>query len=210
VLENPSPDPTRGAWTPKGRIYAPDADFWAIDATVLEHEGARYLVWSGRPDAAVQDQNLYIARMTSPWTLAPGAVLLSKPELAWERQGPVNEGPEALKGPGGRVFLVYSAAGCWTDDYSLGLLSLKPGGDPMKPGDWTKSTSPVFSKSPERGVYGPGHNSFFKSPDGKEDWIVYHANSRSGQGCGEKRTVRMQRFTWGPDGTPDFGAPSGE
>ena len=25
------------------------------------------------------------------------------------------------------------------------------------------------------GVFGPGHNSFVKSPDGREDWIVYHA-----------------------------------
>jgi GH43 family beta-xylosidase len=53
-------------------------------------------------------------------------------------------------------------------------------------------------------VFGPGHCSFVKSPDGKEDWIVYHAHI--GQGT-SKRNVRIQRFTWNADGSPNFGAP---
>jgi GH43 family beta-xylosidase len=52
-----------------------------------------------------------------------------------------------------------------------------------------------------------GHNSFFKSPDGTEDWILYHANSEPGQGCGRHRSPRAQKFTWKPDDTPDFGEP---
>jgi len=35
----------------------------------------------------------------------------------------------------------------------------------------------VFQRSNTNGVYGPGHNGFFKSPDGTEDWIVYQANA---------------------------------
>jgi GH43 family beta-xylosidase len=38
----------------------------------------------------------------------------------------------------------------------------------------------VFQTSEENGVYAPGHNSFFTSPDGKEDWILYHANTKPG------------------------------
>jgi GH43 family beta-xylosidase len=56
-------------------------------------------------------------------------------------------------------------------------------------------------------VYAPGHNSFFKSPDGTEDWILYHANSAPGQGCGRNRSPRAQRFTWNSDGTPNFSEP---
>ncbi|MDR3734590.1 MAG: family 43 glycosylhydrolase [Acidobacteriaceae bacterium] len=59
-------------------------------------------------------------------------------------------------------------------------------------------------------VFRTGHNGFFKSLDGKEDWIIYHANSAPGQGCGATRSPRIQRFTWNPDGTPNFGIPQAE
>jgi GH43 family beta-xylosidase len=57
------------------------------------------------------------------------------------------------------------------------------------------------------GAFGPGHNGFFKSPDGKQDWIIYHANPEPGEGCGNFRSPRIQRFTWNVDGTPNFGTP---
>src|SRR5439155_26502562 len=107
----------------------------------------------------------------------------------------------------GRVFLIYSASGCWTDDYALGMLTLRQGGDPMNPVDWTKSPDPVFVKKPENGAYAPGHNAFFTSRDGRESWIIYHANLAAGQGCGNARNPRMQRFTWNADGSPNFGEP---
>jgi GH43 family beta-xylosidase len=208
VLENSSADPTTGNWTDRGRIFANNADFWAIDGTVLEYNGNKYFLWSGRPDASVQNQNLYIAKMSNAWTLETPAVLLSKPELPWEiNGGPVNEGPEIIKNSNGRVFLVYSASGCWTDDYALGILTLKTGGDPLLTADWTKSAQPVFSKKPENSAYGPGHNSFFKSPDGTQDWIIYHANTNSGEGCSEKRNIRIQAFSWSTEGSPVFGSP---
>ena len=77
----------------------------------------------------------------------------------------------------------------------------------MNPADWTKTPTPVFTKNPSASAYGPGHNSFFKSPDGTEDWIIYHANAQSGQGCGDFRSPRIQKFTWNADGTPNFGTP---
>jgi hypothetical protein len=77
----------------------------------------------------------------------------------------------------------------------------------MDPASWKKSPQPVFTQSKENGVYAPGHNSFFKSPDGREDFILYHANSKPGLGCGRFRSPRAQRFSWKKDGTPDFGVP---
>ena len=65
----------------------------------------------------------------------------------------------------------------------------------------------VFQRSDDNKVYAPGHNGFFKSPDGSEDWIVYHANDNPDDGCGGKRSTRVQKFTWNADGTPNFGIP---
>ena len=208
VLENSSPDPTIGTWVDKGRIFSDDANFWAIDGTVLEYNGSNYFLWSGRPNNAVQNQNIYIAKMVNPWTLQTPAIMLTKPELPWELYGgPVNEGPEIIKNSSGKVFLIYSASGCWTDDYALGKLTLADGGNPLTATDWSKNGQPVFTKKPANNAFGPGHNAFFKSPDGKEDWIIYHANNSSGQGCSGSRNIRIQKFTWATDGTPNFGEP---
>jgi GH43 family beta-xylosidase len=209
VLENVNTNPLAGTWVEKGQIADPNADFFAIDGTVLSYNGFNYFIWSGHASATDNTQRIYIARMTNPWTLETARVQISAPQFNWEMIGSpaVNEGPEILKNPLGKVFLIYSASGCWTDDYSLGMLTLQDGGDPLNPAHWTKSTSPVFVKKPSGAVYGPGHCSFFKSPDGTEDWIIYHANSTSGAGCGDFRSPRIQKFTWNSNGTPNFGEP---
>lgn len=208
VLENSSADPLTGTWVSKGKITDP-SDKWAIDGTVFEHNSQLYFLWSGWEGTTNVRQDIYIARMSDPWTIQGGRVMISTPTYDWEKAGDpdVNEGPQIIKNAAGRVYLVYSASGCWTDDYSLGLITLKAGGDPMNPADWSKNASPVFTKNPSAGAYGPGHHSFFKSADGTEDWIIYHANPQSGQGCGNSRSPRIQKFTWNGDGTPSFGTP---
>jgi GH43 family beta-xylosidase len=216
ALENSSPDPTSGAWDFKGKINDP-TDKWAIDASVFRYKKKLYMVWSGWEGDINGQQNIYIAEMSDPLTIKGNRVLLSKPELPWETIGDlnnpndvphvnVNEGPVGLI-HGRDLFVVYSASGCWTDNYCLGMVRYKGSGSLLDPASWTKSQVPVFSQNPENHAYGPGHNSFFKSPDGKEDWIVYHANPKSGQGCGRFRSARAQQFHWNPDGTPDFGVP---
>ncbi|RSK34601.1 glycoside hydrolase family 43 protein [Hymenobacter metallilatus] len=208
VLENPAADPTTGTWTDKGRLFSPSADFWAIDGTVLEQNNRRYFIWSGH-NGIDGVQRLYISAMSNPWTLVGPRVELSHPEYNWETVGPpyVNEGPEILK-RGTKTFLVYSASFCGTDQYALGMLTASSTADPMLPASWTKSTTPVFAQSPANRAYATGHNSFFRSKDGQEDWILYHANSNPNEGCVEKRNPRMQRFSWNPDGTPNFGVPA--
>jgi GH43 family beta-xylosidase len=211
VLENSSKNPLEGTWMDKGKLNLPD-DKWAIDGSVFEHNGGLYFVWSGWEGDVNKRQDIYITRMTNPWTAEGNRVRLSAPELPWEIKGAsndlptVNEGPQFLKHDR-KVFIIYSASGCWTDEYSLGMLQAETDDDLMLQGSWVKSQDPVFKKNPDGNSFGPGHNSFFKSPDGKEDWIIYHANPSPGQGCNDFRSPRMQRFTWRADGTPEFGVP---
>jgi GH43 family beta-xylosidase len=209
VIENAAATPTAGTWTFKGKIADP-TDKWAIDGSVFDYNGQLYFIWSGWEGDTNIQQNIYVAKMSNPWTIEGNRVLISSPTYNWEKVGAppaVNEGPEAIKNPAGQLFLTYSASGCWTDDYALGLLTLKAGGDPLVASDWSKSPNPVFSKKPANNAYAPGHNGFFTSKDGKENWIIYHANTSAGQGCGDVRNPRIQPFTWNADGTPNFGEP---
>ena len=209
ALECDGADPLKGRWLFKGKIADTLADQWAIDASVFQYKSQLYMIWSGWRGDANLEQDIFIAKMKDPLTLDGQRVMISSPTNPWERSGAppaVNEAPEALV-RNDRLFITFSVSGCWTDDYSLGLLTMKKGGDPMLPQDWVKSTAPVFSTAAQNGAYAPGHNGFFKSRNGKEDWIIYHANSKSAQGCGDTRNPRMQPFTWKADGSPDFGSP---
>lgn len=142
---------------------------------------------------------------------------LSSPTFHWEKYGDlndsdnpphvdVNEGPQILR-RNNKLFLIYSASGCWTEQYTLGMLSTSIISDLLDSASWKKHPAPVFKFSIINRVFAPGHNSFFKSPDGTEDWILYHANSEPGQGCGRHRSPRAQKFIWNADGSPNFGEP---
>lgn len=216
VLENTSSDPLEGTWVMKGKLLTP-GDKWSIDGTVYQHKNQLYFLWSGWQGNNNGQQDIYIAKMKNPWTLEGERVRLSSATLEWEKYGDlkksdglahvnVNEGPEILRNKD-KLFLIYSASGCWTDYYALGMLSISVNSNVMDSASWKKSLFPVFKQSPENNVYGTGHNCFFKSPDGKEDWILYHANNQPGQGCGKFRSPRAQRFYWKADGSPDFGIP---
>ena len=56
----------------------------------------------------------------------------------------------------------------------MGELSAKEGDDLLDPVNWTKRNYPVLSTDREKGIFGPGHNSFSKTADGT-DICVFHA-----------------------------------
>ncbi|WP_330286528.1 family 43 glycosylhydrolase [Streptomyces sp. NBC_00576] len=197
VLESAGSDPL-GPYMYRSRLNSA----WMLDPSVATINGSLYLFGS----ASGGTQNLVAARMSTPYTVSGSFSTISTPTYDWERSGgTVNEGPEILQ-RGGRTFLIYSASGCWTPDYKLGQLELT-GSNPLSASSWTKKSTPVFQRNDANGVYGPGHNGFFNSPDGTESWIVYHANDSAGDGCDNGRTTRAQKFTWNPDGTPNLGTP---
>lgn len=219
VLENPSADPLEGKFVLKGQLKTPGGNKWAIDGTVLEHQGQMYLFWSGWEGNENGRQDIYLCKMKNPWTTEGERILISTPTYAWEKHGNipnpgpddkpqvfVNEGPQPLQYKD-KIFVIYSASGCWTDLYALGMVWADAEADLINPESWQKHPEPVFKAENQEGTYAAGHNSFFKSPDGTEDWILYHANPEPGQGCGEHRSPRMQKFTWDANGMPDFGDP---
>lgn len=189
VLSNPQENPLSGEWSCM-EMQGMD-DTFAIDGTVLDQGKERYFLWSGWEGHENVRQDLYIARMVDPTTVQPEKILLSKPEYDWEMVGEplVNEGPQVII-RGDTVNLLYSASGSWTNDYCLGLLTARAQDDPCDPSVWTKEKMPVFSSA--NGVYGPGHNGFAQSPDGSEDYLVYH--SARWDGSGWNRSIRLQRL----------------
>ena len=208
VLENSSADPLQGEWVERGQLKTGWESF-ALDATTFALGGKRYLAWTQRgAEPAYKGTNIYLAEMDTPLSIKGPAAMLSHPEHAWEKvKHDVNEAPSALV-RNGRVFLTYSASA--TDaNYAMGLLSAPVGANLLDAASWRKSPAPVFKSA--NGQYGPGHNSFTTTPDGKTDVLVYHARDyRDIKGDplrDPNRHTRAQALRWHANGTPDFGEP---
>lgn len=226
VLRSKTTDPM-GEYEDMGMIYTGDEyvpniipttdnTCYAIDMGVVRIGTKLYAVWSGTINKeSGGDQRIYIAEMSNPWTISTNRVEISKPDQQWELVQPtakVNEGPAFLQ-RNGKLFVIYSCNGSWTKYYRLAYLTLDIGDDPMSPANWKKSPNAVFYRCDdtvdEDGVNGVGHCCFTKSPDGTEDWIVYHVKNRNHGSYETGRSTFIQRFTWNMDGTPNFGTPVG-
>src|SRR5690554_7864175 len=68
VLVCDSQDPMTGNRSVKDKITNPN-DHWAIDGSILEHDGKRYFIWSGWETLTNIKQDIYISEMENPWTL---------------------------------------------------------------------------------------------------------------------------------------------
>jgi GH43 family beta-xylosidase len=211
VLENAAPNPLEGQWVEKAHLRT-ERDAFALDATTFAHRGGRYLIWA-EASGDEPGTSLYIAAMDTPWSLTGPQVRIARPQHSWERIGHnVNEGPAVLL-RNGRVFVTFSASA--TDaNYCLGLLSAPDDADMLDPASWTKSAEPVFKSSRANAQFGPGHNSFTTTRDGKTDLIVYHARNYE-EIIGEPlhnpdRATRVGVVRWRADGTPDFGEPTAD
>ena len=209
ILASRATDPVAGSWELAGRMDT-KRDTFCLDATCFRHRGQLYFVWAQKDAAIPGNSNLYIAPMANARALSGGPVMLSRPELDWEIQGfLVNEGPAVLIRHG-KVFISYSASA--TDErYCMGLLHADESADLLDPRSWTKSRRPVFRSCAEREVFGPGHNSFTVSEDGKRDLLVYHArNYREITGdplWNPDRHMCVQPLEWDAEGMPVFGLP---
>ena len=178
---------------PRQILTDPKDEYYAIDGSVFENKGRFYFVWAGHPG-----HRLYMARMKDPFTLQGERVMIPASGFGCKE---VREGPCVIR-HGPRLFLTYSACDTGKPDYKVGYLWMPIGGDAMKPDSWIQYPEPLLSRNDAAGVYGPGHHSFFKSPDGKEDWIAYHAKTTAAFTY-NGRTSRVQKLMWNDDGLPE-------
>ena len=207
-LESKTSDPF-GEYVFKGFT---DPNTLAIDQTVFydEQSGTLYTAYS---EFTSKGQVIKLAVMENPWTISNKRIEVSYPKYAWEKLGKtegkderVNEGPVFLCHDG-KLCLLYSASGCWSEYYCLGLLEFT-GEDfsvdnVMKKSNWKKHNEPVFKAENE--VYGVGHCFFFDTPDGAT-WISYHGMHTPDAGEAG-RYMYIQPIGFDEQGLPVLGEP---
>ena len=184
-------------------------DCYAIDPTIYQDTENDKLYLCCSPVVGTI-QMLSIQELSSPIEPVGEAVIIAKPELDWELVPPyvggaaIVEGAYFVKSPNGRLFILYSANGCWSDDYVIGLLEYK-GGDIVSGDSWEKYPHPILTKG--NGNYGPGHATFFYSPDKSELWICHHCLEGSNPSVQPmKRLCHCQRVFFDETGFPHIGS----
>lgn len=176
--ENPMEDP----WEELGMMNAHEDDefsfrAFSLDMTVFRAGGSHYCVWAEKVGVGRQISNLYIARMKDGNHLDTVQVLLTTPDYDWERHGFwVNEGPAVIK-RNGKIYLTYSASDTGVN-YCMGMLTADENADLLDPLSWKKERTPVLKTDWDKGIYGPGHNSFTKDEKGN-DILVFHARTEA-------------------------------
>ena len=186
----------------------PDSDIFAIDPSCAIIGGRQYICYS---EVVEGQQVLVIREMSDPLTFTDKKAEIARATLDWElangyREYSINEGAFFLQ-KGKRLFIIYSANGCWSDDYCLGVLEYT-GGEICDAKNWKKQPEPLFVKG--NGVYGVGHASFFSSPDGTEVWCAYHCLLRSNPNREEMiRHTCIQKIDFDENDYPVMGDPVG-
>ena len=211
ILECADQDPMTGNWVEKGKMTRAEEDefsfeAFSLDGTVFENRGKRYYIWAEKVGVGKQISNLYIAEMENPCKLKTVQVLLTTPDYDWERIGFwVNEGPAVIRHDG-KIYMTYSASETGAA-YCIGMLSISEDADLLDPAMWKKERYPVLETNAEKGIYGPGHNSFTEDEQGNPI-MVYHARTEEKiEGnplYNPNRHAMLMKLTWGEDGRPVF------
>ncbi|KAI9148895.1 Extracellular exo-alpha-(1-_5)-L-arabinofuranosidase [Paramyrothecium foliicola] len=209
VLEGGTEGPLDDPFVLKGKIRPNNYHGGMLDGTVYNIDGKNYFIFSSvaSEDESPNGASLWISELLTPTTLGP-ATMIAYPDYDWEQEvSAVLEGAAGITSPSGEVWMVYSADSCNGPEYKLGAMKLTTGADPLLPSSWTKLPEPILVTTPENGIYGPGHNGFFKSPDGTQDWTVFHANRDENGSCDKFRQTFVQQVAWGEDGAPRLAPP---
>ena len=211
ILECADQDPMTGNWVEKGKMTRAEEDefsfeAFSLDGTVFENRGKHYYIWAEKVGVGKQISNLYIAEMENPCKLKTAQVLLTTPDYDWERIGFwVNEGPAVIHHDG-KIYMTYSASETGAA-YCMGMLSISEDADLLDPAMWKKERYPVLETNAEKGIYGPGHNSFTEDEQGNPI-MVYHARTEEKiEGnplYNPNRHAMLMKLTWGEDGRPVF------
>ena len=236
VLENTSVDPFKGEWKLKGENTNKDdfegneskkaglmnTESYGLACGVVTIAGEQYFTYTkyeyykNEPGNTKFNECPTIVKMENPWTLTGEECTVARPTYEWELHGDnVNEGAAVVE-HGGKTYFAYSASSFMNDNYCVGLSvcdlnacdeNTELSDYVMNEQNWKKSTTPILSRSDENSAFGPGSPLFVKSPDGTEDWLIYHAGPIGGQTATDRR-VRAQKINWTDDGQINLAIPS--
>ena len=190
----------------------PDTSIFAIDPSSHIINGKQYICYSEVNEKEKAFQVLVMRQMKDPLTFTDNQAVIARPTLPWELVPPYDDKESIVEGAffvrsGERLFIIYSANGCWSDDYCLGVLEYT-GGEVCDDNNWIKHPNPLFVKG--NGIYGPGHASFFKSPDDTEVWCAYHCLLHSNPKAVEMiRHTCVQKISFDENNYPVMGEPVG-
>jgi len=230
VLENSSKNPLEGTFIFKAEIKLDELNNWGDQPTTFVHKGTQYLAWTSQEgDPAswkyLLSLNLYIAEMSNPWTLGSKKILISRPELEWEREWInedgsrsdvpyyCNESPAfAYSQDSTKIILFYNTNSYSTIYHCIGMNYVNSDANLLDPNSWTKYSEPVFKQDPNHSIYAPGGACFIPSPDLQEWYMLYHARTESLPKYNlEKKTfnssLRLQKVNWDINGMPVLGTP---
>lgn len=198
-------------WEEPVRVRKKDGTFLGkkgitLDMTHFSNNGNSYLVWSYRENCMAEGDTgsmLYIASTDpdQPWCLTSDPVLLSRPLYGWENvAGTINnEGPYPLI-TDDNIYITYSGGSACNWTYAVGLLSIGREQDPLDVKRWKKNPYPVLSTADLDGIYGPGHNSFFRDKQGNT-YIAYHGEAAA---YDSPRSTMLHRIHFRENGEPVF------
>lgn len=201
VLESDSED-ALGKYTFRGELDLDNRK--SIDPSLLHLNGKTYLMYV-TVDSGEND--IYMTELAAPLKPIGKKVWLAQPDQPWEK-GVIHNNYGVVEGPtelhhGKQTFIVYSGSNTMSWNYCLGLLTYT-GGDPLDRKSWKKS-GPVFKSNEDNGIYSPGRGTF--AHQGNDWWLVYHAKTSNAVTMAG-RALRVQKFSWNKDGSPDFGEPT--
>ncbi len=195
-----SPSPT-GPFTD---VRAPwfDPGYSCIDADLFfDDDGRIYLYYDkvgeeGKWPGGHLFGYIFCRELDSELAPKSDAVFCSGPEQSWEHplsdRSRCNEGCSVLK-HGRLYYMTYSANHYLDPYYGIGCSTAT---SPFGP--WTKDPdNPLIGMDEATGVYGPGHNSFFLSPDSATMYIVYHTHV---SGDDTRRQVHLGQIRFDSDG----------
>ncbi|GAA5118758.1 family 43 glycosylhydrolase [Luteolibacter yonseiensis] len=190
VLQANTDNPLDG-FTNRGVLFTGDehGNAQANDITVVTYKDQLYAFWGSLADKIVE--GAVMAPMDSPTRITA-----HRKEIGLHA-----EGPRAIL-RNGKLIMTGAEGGFASKDYRLSALIYSPDAGPI---DDKKSWKPLGTllKTTDD-VWGPSRASFTTSPDGKENWVMYHSKIFNADDNG-MRAINIKKFTFKEDDTPDFG-----
>ncbi|MGI6099207.1 MAG: DUF4838 domain-containing protein [Lentisphaerae bacterium] len=208
VLQSKGDDPF-GGFEFKGIL---DKTISALDPTIFTgHDGVLYMAYA-RQIAGTQ---IELRKMKDYLSFDPDVKPI--PVVTANSTSDIFEAPAFIQ-KDGRTFLIYSCNGRWSNSGKMMIRELA-GTDVLRNSSWGGRRGAkdflvpgnrINSRTEERDrraqIHGPGHASFFSSPDGSEIWCAYHAMFRPNVGTGPADTYcYQQRVDYEDDGAPIMG-----